>query len=211
MSARDDILAQVRLALGSYGTAPIPPAPGRIPPRIAAAPEAEMGTLLSEIGMLGGKTRQLPPDRLADALGALVREEGVHKATLWQTQELQTLGVARALSDCGVEVVSPYAGKHALAECDLGVTGADAAFPETGTLLLRSGPDRPRMVSLVPRIHLAIITPGILLPDLSQGFAQVKGEGYWLFVTGPSRTADIELTTTIGVHGPKALYVWNIV
>ncbi len=89
------------------------------------------------------------------------------------------------MRDLGVTIVSPYAGKHALAECDLGVTGADAGFPETGTLLLRSTPERPRMVSLVPRIHLALITPAILLPDLSQGFAQVKGEGYWVFVTGP--------------------------
>jgi L-lactate dehydrogenase complex protein LldG len=90
------------------------------------------------------------------------------------------------------------------------VTGADAAFPETGTLLLRSDPARPRMVSLLPRIHLALIDASILQPDLSPALAQFKGDGYFLFVTGPSRTADIELTVTIGVHGPKALYVWSV-
>ncbi len=210
MSTRDDILAHVRLALRRDRTAAIPPVPGRVAPRPAGAPEAEMASLLSEIGKLGGKTQQMLPDCLPEAVGALVREEGVRKATLWQTPELQALGVAGALRDYGVEIVSPYAGKHALAQCDLGVTGADGAFPETGTLLLRSGPDRPRMVSLVPRIHLAIISPRILLPDLSPAFEQVKGEGYWVFVTGPSRTADIELTVTIGVHGPKALYVWSV-
>lgn len=210
MTTREDFLANVRVALGRDGSAPVPPVPGRMAPRPLGEPEAEMAAVLSEIGKLGGKTQQLTADCLADALAALVREEGVVKATLWQTPELRDLGVERILSGLGVTLISPYSDKHALAECDLGITGADAAFPETGTLLLRSTPDRPRMVSLVPRIHLAIITPRILLPDLSSAFEQVQGEGYWVFVTGPSRTADIELTVTIGVHGPKALYVWNV-
>lgn len=210
MSAREEILAEVRLALHRSRSAAVPPVPGRVAPRKAAGAEEEMRCLLSEIGKLGGKTRQISSDGLADAFETLVRAEGVRRATLWQTPDLQARGADDMLRKLGVEVVSPYADKHALAECDLGVTGADAGFPETGTLLLRSGPDRPRMVSLVPRIHLAIITPEILLPDLAQGLERVKAEGYWVLVTGPSRTADIELTVTIGVHGPKALHVWNI-
>jgi L-lactate dehydrogenase complex protein LldG len=170
-----------------------------------------MAALLGEIARLRGKTEQIAPDGLPDALAILVREEGVRKATLWQTPELDALGIGAMLHRLGVELVSPHGGKRALAACDLGVTGADAAFPETGTLLLRSTPECPRMVSLVPRIHLALITPDILLPDLPQGFERMRGEGYFVFVTGPSRTADIELTVTIGVHGPKALYVWNVV
>ncbi len=210
MSARDEILGDVRLALHRDPSAPIPPVPGRVAPRVPAGPEDELTALLDEIGKLGGKTRRLHAGRLAAALESLVLEENIRKATLWQTPELQTLGVEDSLRTLGVEIVSPHADKQALAGCDLGVTGADAAFPETGTLLLRSAADRPRMVSLVPRIHLAIITPGVLLPDLSQGFDRVKGEGYWVLVTGPSRTADIELVVTIGVHGPKALHVWSV-
>jgi L-lactate dehydrogenase complex protein LldG len=108
----------------------------------------------------------------------------------------------------GVELVSPQAGMRAVAECDLGVTGVDAALPETGTLLLRSSPEKPRVVSLLPRIHLAILRPSALRADLHQAFAEVKGDGYVVLVTGPSRTADIELTLTLGVHGPKSLYAW---
>ncbi len=210
MTKREDFLAEVRLALRRDRGGSIPPVPGRMAPRPLGEPEAEMVAVLSEIGKLGGKTQQLTPDCLPDALAALVKDEGVRKASLWQTADLRDLGVERILGGLGVEIVSPHADKHVLAGCDLGITGADAAFPETGTLLLRSTPDRPRMVSLVPRIHLAIITPRILLPDLSPAFERLKGEGYWVFVTGPSRTADIELTVTIGVHGPKALYVWNV-
>ena len=86
----------------------------------------------------------------------------------------------------------------------------DAALPETGTLLLRSAPDKPRLVSLVPRVHLALVRPSALRADLSQAFADIKGDGYAVCITGPSRTADIELTVTIGVHGPKSLYVWAL-
>lgn len=210
IATRDAILAEVRMALRRNLSTPIPPVPGRVAPRALGTPRVEMANLLGEIGKLGGKTQQLAPDGLASAFEALVREERTRRATLWQTPELQAFGAENALRRLGVQIISPHADKHVLAECDLGVTGADAGFPETGTLLLRSTRERPRMVSLVPRIHLAIVTPDILLPDLSQGFEQVKGEGYWVFVTGPSRTADIELTVTIGVHGPKALYVWNI-
>lgn len=210
MTTREHFLAEVRLALGRDGTRAIPPVPGRMPARPAGEPAAEMAAVLDEIGKLGGKTQQLTAERLPDALARLVEEESVGKATLWPTTELRELGVERMLVGLGVEIISPHADKHMIAGCDLGITGADAAFPETGTLLLRSTPDRPRVVSLVPRVHLAIISPKIVLPDLSPAFEQVKGEGYWVFVTGPSRTADIELTVTIGVHGPKALYVWNV-
>ena len=64
------------------------------------------------------------------------------------------------------------------------------------------------MVSLLPRVHLAIFTPAVLRTDLHQALASAKGAGYSVFVTGPSRTSDIELTLTLGVHGPKALYAW---
>lgn len=210
ISTRDRILTQVRIALRRDLAAPIPPVPGRVASRPLGAPDIEIRNLLDEVGKLGGKTQQMVRADLPEALAVLVREEGVRKAALWQTPELKAFGAEDVLRELGVEITSPYAGKHALAECDLGITGADAGFPETGSLLLRSTPDRPRMVSLVPRIHLALITPDILLPDLTQGFQMMVGEGYWVFVTGPSRTADIELTVTIGVHGPKALYVWSI-
>jgi L-lactate dehydrogenase complex protein LldG len=73
---------------------------------------------------------------------------------------------------------------------------------------LRSSPERARVVSLLPRVHLAILTPAALRADLHQVFAEVKHDPYCVLVTGPSRTSDIELTLTLGVHGPKSLYVW---
>jgi L-lactate utilization protein LutC len=108
----------------------------------------------------------------------------------------------------GWELISPNADKHIIAQCDLGITEADYLLPETGTLVLRSAAEKPRAVSLAPRIHLAIVRPDMLRADLHQVFAEAKDSHYLVFITGPSRTADIELTVTLGVHGPKNLYVW---
>jgi L-lactate dehydrogenase complex protein LldG len=211
--AREEILRNVRIALNTTPGALPPPVPStaRVAPRIAGDTDAEIALLLAEIEKLTGVTRRLTsPEDLRAALAALVETEGVKKATLWTTPDVQALHVDDILASLGVELIPPQAGNQAVAECDLGVTGVDAALPETGTLVLRSSPEQSRIVSLVPRIHLALLWPAALRADLSQALADVKDDGYAVCVTGPSRTGDIELVLTIGVHGPKALYVWSV-
>lgn len=211
MNAREQILADVQIALRRKPDSPIAPLPpaARVALRAAGDVHAEMEMLFGEITKLGGNTQRVAKAELAHALQTLVQAQQIRKATCWNTSELATLQAQ--LIQLGVQLVSPHADKRELAECDLGVTGVDYAFPETGTLVLRSSPEKPRAVSLLPRVHLAILSPAALRADLSPAFAELKGEGYWVFITGPSRTADIELTVTIGVHGPKALYVWTVV
>ncbi|MBI4787055.1 MAG: LUD domain-containing protein [Chloroflexi bacterium] len=207
---REEILGRVRAALGRRADSLVAPIPSsaRVPPRQAGDADGEVAMLLGEIAKLGGNTARLTHGELQPALERLVQTEGVKKATLWQTRAMQDLGVMSMLASLGVEIVSPYSDKHELADCELGVTGADGALPETGTLLLCSSPEQPRMVSLLPRVHLAIIRPSGLHADVGPALAGMKGNDYMLFITGPSRTADIELTVTIGVHGPKSLHVW---
>ncbi|MDE3091712.1 MAG: lactate utilization protein [Chloroflexota bacterium] len=210
-SSRDEIMNRVRAAPSNTTRAsasPLPPR-ARVQPRVAGDADAEIDFLLAEIAKLGGAVRRVAGrDELRAALRDLVQTERVKKATLWQTRELQDLGIADALAALGVIIVPPDAGKRALAECDLGVTGADAALPETGTLVLRASAEHSQVVSLLPRVHLAIVRPAALRADLHQVLDDVKGDARVHFVTGPSRTADIEKTLAIGVHGPKALYVW---
>ena len=90
-------------------------------------------------------------------------------------------------------------------------TEADFLLSETGTLVLTSSSEKLRAVSLLPRIHLAIARPETLRADMQHIFAESKYHHYLVFITGPSRTADIELMVTLGVRGPKSLYVWMIV
>jgi L-lactate dehydrogenase complex protein LldG len=198
------------MALGRRPGQPAPPMPptARVPARVPGNADAEIAMLLDQISRLGGRARRLVMDDFKDALVELIEIETIRKATMWQTVELQALGVSEILSGQGVEIVSSQTGKDVLARCDLGVTGVDMALPETGTLVLRASPERSRAVSLLPRVHLALVRPAHLRADLETVLREIRAEPYFVFVTGPSRTADIELTVTIGVHGPQVLYVW---
>ena len=96
-------------------------------------------------------------------------------------------------------------------DIDVGVTTAQAAIAETGTLVLDSSRERNRLVSLVPPVHIAIVDASSIFQTLGEALAFIHQEGNIspavTFITGPSRTADIELTLAIGVHGPQELYV----
>jgi len=95
---------------------------------------------------------------------------------------------------------------------DVGVTMAQAAIAETGTLVLESEKERHRLVSLLPPVHVAVVRSENICLTIGDALKQLRGDDKCLsraitFITGPSRTADIELTLTVGVHGPKELYV----
>ena len=100
-----------------------------------------------------------------------------------------------------------------LFDCDIGITSAQWALAETGTLVLESERERHRLVSLVPAVHIAIISALSVRHTLREVLAEINESGREglsrtvTFITGPSRTSDIELTLAIGVHGPAELYV----
>jgi L-lactate dehydrogenase complex protein LldG len=204
------VIESVRRSLGRTAQTPLGPRPQIYVPRQPESLGSEMETFLNEIKKLSGVSQRLSPADLDSALKALVEEQNIRKATAWETSELRRLGVTEILNSLGVELVSPNATKQELALCDLGITEADFLLPETGTLVLHSSAEKPRAVSLLPRIHLAIVGPEMLRADMHQVFTESKDHHYLVFISGPSRTADIELTVTLGVHGPKNLYVWMI-
>jgi L-lactate utilization protein LutC len=94
---------------------------------------------------------------------------------------------------------------------DVGITTVQAAIAETGTLVLDSEHERHRLVSLVPPVHIAIVEAAQIYQSLGEVLTALhqkeRVSSIVTFITGPSRTADIELTLAIGVHGPQELYV----
>jgi L-lactate utilization protein LutC len=95
---------------------------------------------------------------------------------------------------------------------DLGITSVDWAVAETGTLALYSHPGQGRVVSLLPPNFLAILEPSQIIPDLFDLFDRLEEHKHDLpsnvvLVTGPSKTGDIELKLTTGVHGPGNVHV----
>lgn len=203
-------MAEIRQSLNRNGDSPVARRPPLPAPRAAETTEAEVERLIQEILSLDGAARRLEAPEIDAALAGLVKAENVRRATLWSTERLAQLGIADRLRELGVNLIPHDAGKQAMAEADLGVTEVDCALPETGTLGLLASPQKPRSASLLPRVHLAIMHPGALCPDLPQVFAKAKQRGYLVLITGPSRTSDIELVPTIGVHGPQRLYVWIV-
>ncbi len=121
-------------------------------------------------------------------------------------------------SNLEVREVDGTTTSRELADVELGVTIAEAAISETGTIAQCARPFRPRSLSLVPPRHLVLVPADRLLAGMEELFAGVAqapdrsggstGFGaYFTWITGPSRTADIEKTLTIGIHGPGSLTV----
>lgn len=102
--------------------------------------------------------------------------------------------------------------RAAKAEDALGVTGAFCALAETGTLMLVSGPGTPASVSLLPETHVAVVPVSRIVPHMEDGWDLLRDERRELpravnFVSGPSRTADIEQTLILGAHGPYRVHI----
>jgi L-lactate utilization protein LutC len=91
-------------------------------------------------------------------------------------------------------------------EAGVGITTAQIAVAETGTLLRSAGPDRARLASLAPPIHVVIIDRSAIVATLDKAMRHVTDRTS-VFITGPSRTADIEGILIRGVHGPGELWV----
>ncbi|MBF0476773.1 MAG: lactate utilization protein [Deltaproteobacteria bacterium] len=136
---------------------------------------------------------------------------------------IRQLRVNETLAELGIEVLSPSGawGSHpeilpgaeerrGLAEAGLGITVADYALADSGTLVILAGPGTRRSFSLLPPVHLALVPAANILPDLDalfkllgqdQGPVNQMGQ-VMTFITGPSKTGDIEFNLVMGVHGP---------
>ncbi|MGD8457960.1 MAG: lactate utilization protein [Anaerolineales bacterium] len=94
-------------------------------------------------------------------------------------------------------------------EADVGLTGADAALAETGSVILKMNARRSRLVSLLPPVHIVLLPISKIVPDIFSWIAErdVDMPSQLIIISGPSKTADIEQTLVVGVHGPKRFIV----
>jgi L-lactate dehydrogenase complex protein LldG len=94
----------------------------------------------------------------------------------------------------------------------VGITGAYCGVAETGTLVVLSGPDTPGSVSLLPETHIAVVSCDRIVAAMEDVWTLLRAEHRELpravnFISGPSRTADIEQTVTLGAHGPSRVHI----
>ena len=134
---------------------------------------------------------------VADVVRQMLTDLRAERVAVSDAPELAAFGVVPRASD--------------LFDFEVGITKAQAAIAETGTIVLDSSRERNRLVSVVPPVHIAIVAASRIYATLAEVLAMLQSGAEVspaiTFITGPSRTADIELTLTIGVHGPQELYV----
>lgn len=128
------------------------------------------------------------------------------------SSSLQRLDLAPRLRAAGVEVVDRDFRRHAAA-ASAGLTGANFAIAATGTVVLESTDEALRLATTLPPVHFVLLDPRKIVADstaavpLLRRFHERLPQAFLAYITGPSRTADIERVLTIGVHGPKELHV----
>lgn len=178
--------------------------------------------LLQEVDAVGGRAHHAADlDEARRCLEQLLAQYAPRTALCWRHALLDRMGLkevlnARNISRLDYDGLSPQeqaAQRTQMFQADVGISSVTAAIAETGTLALFSRPGQERLASLLPPVHIAVVEAAQIVSDLFDFFASLQaGEPEQLpsnctLITGPSKTGDIELTLTTGVHGPGKWHV----
>jgi len=204
MTARDQILRDIRKALGADRSAPLPPPRLNIP----NSDRDQLTNLFAQkLEALGGKClRVRDPSAVPPAIADLLAQKSAIASN------------SAFLRRCGVtglpQVHSGFTDreqlKDACAAADIGITSAEYALAATGTFVMLSSPSEARLISLLPPAHIAIFPRSRILANLDELFTVLPRPAdqtsSMVLITGPSRTADIEQILVRGVHGPGEVF-----
>jgi L-lactate dehydrogenase complex protein LldG len=213
--ARERIMQSIRAHLAESASSRPHHSP---PPPISGEPAGSVIAALSPVEMFSERLESVGGHCVVardehDAARALANIiAALQDAGLGKRIALSDAPIAAALtkSITGAEItVGPSAAD--LFNYDVGITTAQAGIAETGTLVLEAEKERHRLVSLLPPVHIALVKSSDIYLTIGEALQRLSDAEQMsraiTFITGPSRTADIELTLTVGVHGPKELYV----
>ena len=212
MSARDNILARIRSKSGKSGVTsegelvavrahiskhqrgPLPTFARHDPVQHFIEECARLSTTIAEVAELGDVPREVA--RYVASVSLQSRCTGWPEFAMldWQAAGIQ------------------YDNRPAISDDLIGVTGCFCAIGETGTLLLLGAPHTPKSTALLPETHICILKKSRMVPTMEDAFQLMRTElgeppRATFFVSGPSRTADIEQTIVIGAHGPYRVHV----
>jgi L-lactate dehydrogenase complex protein LldG len=231
MSALDDrdrMLARIRASLGKNRDLLLAEAARArsAPPAFVHPPQDDLpAQFAAELARLEGHPHRCPGDEAAiEVIRDILTQHAATSVIAWDLDQIGLPGLDALLGQLGVRVLGGQvahtggdraARLQALEPALVCISGADAGIAESGTLLLRSGAGRGRLASLLAPVHIAVLRAPQLVRGLGEALAAVQARSPDLFadssnltlITGPSRTADIELTLTLGVHGPREIHV----
>jgi len=181
----------------------------------------------AEVDEVGGQSYIVADvEGVQSTLSRLVHEAGAMSALCWEHELLDRIGLSEFLKARGIAQHSqtslaslpPDEQRRLMLGCDIGFTSCDCAIAETGTLMVCSRPGQERVASLLPPYYVTIVERRQIVADLIDAFRSLEGSGFRVqgselasnvtFITGPSKTGDIELQLTTGVHGPGR---WRVI
>lgn len=225
--SREQILSTLRTSLAStrpWLEAEAAKAPHAPPPYVLPRADDLTAQFAAELTKLEGKAHLVADNEEALALIArLLDERRAAQVVAWDVAEIGLPGLDALLAARGVTVLDPDVRGdmrkerlQALEPAPVCLSGVACAIAESGSLALRHGPGRPRLASLLAPAHIAVVRAEQIVRGLGEALARLRAEhGDGLFdqtsnltlITGPSRTADIEMTLSLGIHGPPELHV----
>ena len=224
MSARDEVLGRVRMALAASPGGPGTPPPATPPPGAEPAPppayrtRGELGTP-ALLDLLAGRlidyrsqVRRTGPAQVLDTVRAALAGRGARRIVLPPGLDLPGLdqpqpGQSGSLDGVGL-ITDGGLSAQELDSMDGVITRAAVAIAETGTIVLDAGPGQGRRaLSLIPDYHLCLIDAGQVVALVPEAMARLTPGRPLTWISGPSATSDIELERVEGVHGPRTLEV----
>lgn len=182
----------------------------------AAVSDKKPGHLYEEF-KLSAEAVAARVDRVADnreavrKIAEIIKETGAKKVVAACSPLVDSLGLETVLQGAVSSMHCRDLRQNAV-DADLGISGFDLAIVETGTLVQDASDIDSRLVSMLPPVHVALVCTEDLVPTLRDALDRYNNNlkalpPYLAFVSGPSRTADIERVLTIGVHGPGELRI----
>ena len=196
--SREAVLGRVRSALKRSAGQAIPPPPDVLLNRTVMTVVQRIASFREALQRLNGKVFEAENWQAAHEYVAGITAG--KRAIASAAEVLQTSGIAQ-LADPSVSV----------SDADVGITAADFALADTGSLVMLASPQEARLVSLLPPVHVAILLRERILTGLDELLTVLpkpaEQTSSMVLITGPSRTADIEQILVRGVHGPGVIHV----
>ncbi|MGH7351758.1 MAG: LutC/YkgG family protein [Candidatus Methylomirabilales bacterium] len=177
-----------------------------------------LSRFVAEAERAGGVVREVvDPQAVGFSIAALAKAQGITLCQATDPDLARELNLQAALIEAGISLAtgpSPDGIVHA----GMGVTRATAGVAETGSILVHLDEVDARLLTMLPEIHVALLYLDTVVDSLEEGLLLTRylilrsclqgRPSYLSWVTGPSRTADIERVLTIGVHGPRQLHIF---
>ena len=204
--SKENILKKIREALSNSTPLPFPQSEGAQAVVPAASQELEVEFAEQFTKLLGKFIYCINRQELAFQLNSLIRKSDWQKVFCVETEMTTLIG-----SQLGERLQTTDLGN-----CDVSITGCECLVARTGSIVMSSAQASGRTTSVYAPVHICIAFMNQLVYDVKDGLQLVKDKygdkvpSLITFATGPSRTADIEKTLVVGVHGPKEVYLFLV-